>query len=98
MNEDLNLPAILMDADCIIKMITILFPYSTRMQFADLIHNVERNFIAKAFSENVDYDIREKLFTDPLIKHLWQIFVKDCPKLVESYIRRIRRHPDHVEL
>ena len=68
-----------MGTDIIIKMITLLFPHSIRRQFTDYIHNnVDRHFIVKALQQT-DFGSRNKFFADPLIKHLWERFVTECP-------------------
>ena len=79
-------------------MILILFPCSVRRPFIYIDHNVNRSFFAQAFREN-NIEIRNKLFTDPFIKHLWvNIFLETCPEVVVAHLRRIRSCSDQGEL
>ena len=51
----------------------------------------------QVFKEN-SVQLRNKLFSDPLIKHLWsKIFIVDCPETCIAHLRRIRSSPEQGE-
>ena len=92
--SDLKLPSILQDPASTVKMLTLLFPTTTRKRIPNLSQEVDRNFFASAFREN-NVQIRLKFFSDPLIKYLWsKIFIVESPETMVAHLRRIRSHED----
>ena len=99
--EDLHLPESLRDIESIIKMVTLLFPCSTRKQLPllpELTHPAQRLHFAQVFREN-NLEIRHKFFQEPLIQYLWsEIFIKVCPEVSVAHLRRIRSHSENGDL
>ena len=95
--KSLELPEALLDRENIVKMLTILFPCSTRKTLGEEEYRDTRHFFAEVFREN-NVAIRNKFYSDPLIKHLWQhIFLAECPDTCISHLRRIRSQEEQGE-
>ena len=95
--KSLELPEALLDRENIVKMLTILFPCSTRKTLGEEEYRDTRHFFAEVFREN-NVAIRNKFYSDPLIKHLWQhIFLVECPDTCISHLRRIRSQEEQGE-
>ena len=72
----LNLPSVFLDQDSILKMITLLFPCSTKKDFK-FEETEDRIIFLKAFKEN-SHGMRIKFFSNPLMKHMWsKIFITE---------------------
>ena len=70
MIETINVPTALQDYEHVIKMLTLLFPCSTRKPLPELSTIVDRVVFVEVFRENNTMQ-RSRFFSDPLIKHLW---------------------------
>ena len=70
MVEKLELPEALYDYEHVIKMLTLLFPCSTRKPLPELNTMVDRVVFVEVFRENNTLQ-RNRFFSDPLIKYLW---------------------------
>ena len=101
MEKDLSLPDALVDSNCIAKMLTIVFPCTARKPLDGLHHQLnaaQRAFYVQVFKEN-SVKLRNKLFSDPLIKHLWsKVFIVEKPETCIAHLRRIRSSPEHGEV
>ena len=92
MVNNLDLPAVLLDTAGIAKMLTLLFPCTTKHALPNLREPVDRVLLAQVFRENNNLT-RTQFFSDPLIKHLWsKIFVGKNPEILITYLRRLRSH------
>jgi len=95
--KNLELPESLLDRENVVKMLTILFPCSTRKPLGDEECRDVRHFFAEVFREN-NVAIRNKFYSDPLVKYLWQhIFLDECPEICVSHLRRIRSQEEQGE-
>ena len=97
MTQKLALPAALMDEENIIKMLTLIFPCSTRKPLPAMTSNVDRTAFARVFREN-NGSSRIKMFSDPLIANLWSVFVEESPDIIVTHLRRIRSHEERGEV
>ena len=98
MVEKLELPEVLHDYEHVIKMLTLLFPCSTRKPLPEISTMVDRVVFVEVFRENNAIQ-RNRFFSDPLIKHLWmEFFLIECADTCVSHLRRIRSKPDQGEL
>ena len=74
----------------IIKMLTLIFPCTTRRPLPNLTERVDRILFAQVFREN-NNKVRTRFFSDLLIKYLWsKIFIITNPEIVVSHLRRLR--------
>ena len=90
MATDLNLPKELMEYQNVAKMLTLLFPQSTRRPIPNLRHEVDRILLAQVFREQ-NRRMRKKFFSDPFVKYLWsKIFITKSPEIFVSYLRQLR--------
>ena len=90
MVDELALPEPLMCDANIVKMLTLIFPCTTRRPLPNLTERVDRILFAQVFREN-NNNVRTKFFSDPLIKHLWsKIFIATNPEISVSHLRRLR--------
>ena len=101
MTNDLRLPAALLDQENVVKMLTLLFPCSTRKHLpasaVDMVTPVKRFHLAQVFREN-NLGLRHKFFEEPLVKYLWsKIFITECSEVCVAHLRRIRSYPDNGE-
>lgn len=95
--KSLNLPESLLDRENTVKMLTILFPCSTRKPLGDEEFRDVRHFFAEVFREN-NVAIRNKFYSDPLIKHMWEhIFLVECESMCINHLRRIRSQEEQGE-
>ena len=95
--EKLEIPESLLCREHVVKMLTILFPCSTRKPLGDEEHKETRHFFAEVFREN-NVAIRNKFYSDPLIKYLWEhIFLTECKDICINHIRRIRSQEEQGE-
>lgn len=91
------MPAVLLDREHVVKMLTILFPCSTRKPLGDEEFTDTRHFFAEVFREN-NVAIRNKFYSDPLVKYLWQhIFLEECKDICINHVRRIRSQEEQGE-
>ena len=101
MTDDLRIPKALLDIENVVKMVTLLFPCTTRRHLPllpGLMHPTQRTHIAQVFREN-NLELRLKFFGEPLIKYLWsKIFIDDCPDVSTSHLRRIRSNTENGEM
>ena len=87
---DLDLPKALLDYASLAKMLTLIFPCTTKYPLPNLREPVDRVLLAQVFREN-NNSTRTQFFSDPLIKHLWsKIFVEKSPEILVAYLRRLR--------
>ena len=94
MAEKLELPEVLHDYEHVIKMLTLLFPCSTRKPLPELNTMVDRVVFVEVFRENNTIQ-RNRFFSDPLIKHLWEeFFLPECADTCVAHLRRIRSKSD----
>ena len=100
MVKDLALPEALLDHESVVKMLTLLFPCTTRrrLPLLPVMENpVDRIPFAQVFREN-NLSLRQKFFSDPLVKYLWsKIFIVECPDICIDHLRRIRSHSEQGE-
>ena len=74
-----------------------MFPCSKRLNLPNESYTDERNFLSNTFRNN-SFKIRNKLFSEPLIRYLWSVFfiVEDAKTCIQ-HLRRIRSLPDNGE-
>ena len=101
MTEGLQLPDALTDDDSIAKMLLLLFPCAIRKELTSLtlqMSDNQRFIFVQVFKEN-NVSLRNKLFSDPLVKYLWsKIFIKETPETCIAHLRRIRSNPEQGEI
>ena len=70
LKDELLLPDELMTDANVVKMLTLIFPCTTRRPLPNLTERVDRILFAQVFREN-NNNVRTKFFSDSLIKYLW---------------------------
>ena len=87
--EKLEVPQELRDYDHVLKMLTIVFPCTSKTIRVDDYKNDRAKMVA-VFRENTSKK-RRAFFSEPLVKYLWQkIFMPANPNLVKNHLRRIK--------
>ena len=87
--EKLEVPQELREYDHILKMLTIVFPCTSKTIRVDDYKN-DRAIMVAVFRENTSKK-RRAFFSEPLVKYLWQkIFMPAHPNLVKNHLRRIK--------
>jgi len=97
---ELKLPDKFMNLKCLYMMMLILFPKIAKKQREskgfcgelEIYFPEIRICCYEIFKEN-NIKKRSSFFSNPLIKHLWSIFITTKPRTCVTHLRRIRSYP-----
>ena len=88
------MPESLLDHENVLKMVTILFPCTTKGILPDYC-KAKREQLVQTFRENSQKS-RTFIFSEPLVKYLWSnVFIKNAPEIVVDHLRWIHSQPCH---
>ena len=91
MRYKLRVPEDLLTNEQVLKMLFFILPCQSR-KIGGPEKEKDRVLYLRVFQEN-NAGLRQNLFQEPLIKHLWsKIYIVDNPRIVTDYVRFVRTY------
>ena len=91
MRYKLWVPEDLLTHEQVLKMLFFILPCQSR-RIGGPEKEKDRVLYLRVFQEN-NAGLRQNLFQEPLIKHLWsKIYIVDNPRIVTDYVRFVRTY------